>query len=46
MERQKAMNVDQIRDFFNKYKAVVDRYKMKKEDIWNMDETGLCVGVG
>jgi hypothetical protein len=46
MERQKAMNVDQIRDFFNKYKAAVDQYKIKKEDIWNMDETGLRVGVG
>jgi DDE superfamily endonuclease/Tc5 transposase DNA-binding domain len=46
LERQRAMNADQIRDFFDKYKAAVDKYKIKKEDIWNMDETGLRVGVG
>ena len=46
LERQRAMNVDQIRDFFDKYKAAVDEFKIEKEDIWNMDETGLRVGVG
>ena len=46
LERQRAMNVDQIREFFNKYKAAVDEYKIETADSWNMDETGLRVGVG
>jgi hypothetical protein len=40
------MNVEQIQAFFNKYQAAVDKYKIQKADIWNMDETGLHVGVG
>ena len=40
------MNVEQIRDFFIKFQATVDKYKIEKGDIWNMDETGLRVGVG
>ena len=46
MERQQTMNAEQIRDFFIKYQAVVDKYKIKTIDIWNMDETGLCVSIG
>jgi hypothetical protein len=46
LERQRAMNVDQIREFFDKYKAAVDEYKIARADIWNIDETGLRVGVG
>lgn len=46
LERQKAMNVDQIRDFMNKFKSVVDKYGIGPEDTWNMDETGLRVGCG
>jgi len=46
LERQRAMNVEQIRSFFEKYKAAVDQYKIKKADTWNMDETGVRVGVG
>jgi hypothetical protein len=46
IERQRAMNVGQIQDFFTKYHDTIDKYKIKKEDIWNMDETGLRVGVG
>jgi len=33
LKRQRAMNVDQIREFFNKYKAAVDEYKIKTADI-------------
>ena len=40
------MNVEQIRDFFIKYRAAVDKYKIETVDIWNMDETGLHVGIG
>jgi hypothetical protein len=46
IERQRAMNVEQIQAFFDKYQAAVDEYKIQKADIWNMDETGLSVGVG
>jgi hypothetical protein len=46
LERQCAMNVEQIRQFFDKYKVVMDEYKIESADTWNMDETGLRVGVG
>jgi hypothetical protein len=46
MERQQAMNVEQIRDFFIIYRAAVDKYKIETIDIWNMDETGLHVSIG
>ena len=39
------MNVDQIREFFNKYKAAVDEYKIKTADIQNIDEIGLYISV-
>ena len=40
------MNVEQIRDFFIKYRVAVDKYKIETVDIWNMDETGLRIGIG
>ena len=40
------MNVEQIQAFFDKYQAAVDEYKIQQADIWNIDETGLRVGVG
>jgi hypothetical protein len=46
IERQHAMNVEQIWDFFIKFQTTVDKYKIEKGDIWNMDETGLRIGVG
>jgi hypothetical protein len=46
IERQRAMNVGQIQDLFMKYSETIDKYNIKKEDIWNMDETRLRVGVG
>jgi hypothetical protein len=46
IERQRAMNVGQIQNFFTKYHDTIDKYKIKKENIWNMDETGLLIGVG
>lgn len=46
IERQRAMNVEQIQDFFEKFRSVVDQYKIERDDTWNMDETGIRVGVG
>ena len=46
IERQRVMNIEQIWDFFIKFQATVDKFKIEKGDIWNMDETGLRVGVG
>jgi hypothetical protein len=40
------MNVEQIRDFFIKYRAAVDKYKIETVDIWNIDETSLHIGIG
>jgi Tc5 transposase DNA-binding domain len=45
-ERQRAMNKERISDFFDKFKKICDTHGIQKEDIWNMDETGLRVGVG
>jgi hypothetical protein len=45
LERQRAMNVEQIRKFFDKYKAVVDENKIESADTWNINKTGLRVGV-
>ena len=33
VERQRAMNSEQIQKFFEKYKSVVDQYNIQKEDI-------------
>jgi hypothetical protein len=40
------MNIEQISEFFEKYKRIVETHQIEKEDIWNMNETGLRVGVG
>jgi hypothetical protein len=40
LERQRAMNAAQIQDFFTKYNDAVNKYKIEKCDIWNMDEMG------
>jgi hypothetical protein len=40
------MNTEHIREFFDKYKAIIDKHNIEKADIWNMDETGLRIGVG
>jgi hypothetical protein len=40
------MNAAQIQDFFTKYYDAVNKYKIEKCDIWNMDKTGLRVGIG
>jgi hypothetical protein len=46
IEQQRAMNAAQIQDFFIKYHDAVNNYKIEKCDVWNMDETGLRVGIG
>jgi hypothetical protein len=45
-ERQCAMNAESISEFFNKFNTICITHEITKEDIWNMDETGLRVGVG
>ena len=46
LERQKAMNFSSVSDFFSKFEAVVKEKGIHKHDIWNMDETGIRVGIG
>src|SRR5581483_6018207 len=46
LERQKAMNFETVQDFFNKFEAAVREHTLQPDDIWNMDETGIRVGVG
>jgi hypothetical protein len=39
LERQHAMNAENIREFFDKYKtSVVDEHNIRADDIWNMDD--------
>ena len=46
-ECQQAMDRITIRKFFNEeFKPAIDKYGIESVDIWNMDETGLRVGVG
>ena len=45
-ERQCAMNAKSISEFFNRFNTICTTDEIAKEDIWNMDETGLRVGVG
>jgi Tc5 transposase DNA-binding domain len=44
--RQHAMNAESISEFFDKFNTVCITHKIEKEDIWNIDETSLRVGVG
>ena len=45
-DRQRAMNIELISEFFDKFKAACLKYDIQDQDIWNMDETGLRIGVG
>ncbi len=45
-DRQQAMSLPTIRDFFHDFKDAIDNHQIESDDIWNMDETGLRVGVG
>ena len=45
-ERRRAQDQENIRQFLETYKKTVDKYNIKPSDIYNMDETGLRIGVG
>ncbi|KAF2891447.1 hypothetical protein ILUMI_14726 [Ignelater luminosus] len=36
-----AFNKPVVYDFFSKYISVLEKYKFKPDEIWNLDETGL-----
>ena len=40
------MNIQEIRDFFDRFKKAIDEYSIEKEDIWNINETGLRINIG
>ncbi|KDN61366.1 putative transposase [Colletotrichum sublineola] len=44
--RQHAENVESFQAYFEQLKEAVEKYGIQEEDIWNMDETGFCIGVG
>jgi hypothetical protein len=46
MERQQAENLEAIHEWYLNLQAVVEEYGIQPGDIWNMDETGFCIGVG
>jgi hypothetical protein len=45
-ERQQAMNITDIHQFFEKFEHAKAEHQIKKIDIWNMNESGFRVGVG
>ena len=44
--RQEAMNVVTIEGWFRQLQEMMEEHNIEKEDFWNMDETGLRIGVG
>lgn len=42
--RQQAQNPDVIRDFFIKWRGIIERYGIRPEDIYNFDEKGVMIG--
>lgn len=43
-DRAKADNVEIIRDFFQKYRSIIEKFKIRPEDIYNFDEKGVMYG--
>ncbi|KAF2890125.1 hypothetical protein ILUMI_16048, partial [Ignelater luminosus] len=41
IHRAMAFNKPVVDDFFSKYISVLEKYKFKPDEIWNLDETGL-----
>ena len=41
-----GLKIKNIRQFLETYKKTVDKYNIKLLDTYNMDETGLRIGVG
>ena len=46
MERQQAENLKAIQEWYLKLQAIIEEHGIQPGDIWNMDETGFCIGVG
>jgi len=44
--RQQTMNAVTIQQFFRKLEDIMKEHNIEKEDFWNMDETGVRIGVG
>ena len=45
-ERDNTHNVNAITKYFEAYQAVRIERGIADEDVWNMDETGFCIGCG
>jgi hypothetical protein len=43
--RIKNTTPDALQDWFELFRSIQDRYKVKPANIWNMDETGIALGV-
>jgi hypothetical protein len=44
-ERQRVINIEKIKNFFNWYKTVMNEHDIQKEDIWNINKTSLRVDI-
>lgn len=44
--RRDAMNREIVGDWFQRLKAVIEKYGILDADIWNFDETGFQIGIG
>lgn len=40
-----AASPDEIEQFFNLFKEIKTKYRVLAKNIWNMDETGIGIGV-
>jgi hypothetical protein len=45
-ERQEAEDIEVITKWYRLLKETIDEHGIQPADIWNMDETGFCIGVG
>lgn len=44
-QRAQASTIDTIQAFFTQLQTLVSQYDIKPQNIWNMDETGIALGV-
>ena len=45
-DRQEAENLETITEYFQKLQETITTHAIQPADLWNMDETGFCIGVG
>ncbi|KAH8745226.1 hypothetical protein BGZ57DRAFT_714983, partial [Hyaloscypha finlandica] len=38
-------DLDQIRRFFRLFRTIIDKYDIHEDDVYNMDEKGIIIGV-